>query len=86
MITISRLYDNYDEASRAVAELERAGVAHSDISIIANNDSGWFKGDGAKRVDRDGDGTMTGRKAPQKARVLEQRWAVSLACWWAYAD
>jgi hypothetical protein len=61
MITISRLYDNYDEASRAVAELERAGVPHSDISIIANNAERWYDRDrGVTRtsgkVDRDLDG------------------------------
>jgi hypothetical protein len=40
MSTISRLYDNYDAAARAVSELERAGVPHSDISIVANNAEG----------------------------------------------
>ena len=45
MITISRLYDNYDAAARAVAELERAGIPHSDISIIANNADGWYDRD-----------------------------------------
>ena len=28
MITISRLYDDYDTAARAVDELERAGIPH----------------------------------------------------------
>ena len=61
MITISRLYDNYDAAARAVAELERAGIPHSDISIIANNADGWYDRDRtasrtAGKVDRDLDG------------------------------
>jgi len=61
MITISRLYDNYDAAARAVAELERAGVPHSDISIIANNAEGWYGRDRTTsrttgKVDRDLDG------------------------------
>ena len=57
MITISRLYDNYSDASRAVAELERAGIPHSDISIIASNAEGWYGRDHASgRVDRDHDG------------------------------
>ena len=34
---ISRLYDNYSDAERAVSRLEAAGVSHSDISIVANN-------------------------------------------------
>jgi hypothetical protein len=65
MITISRLYDTYDAAARAVAELERAGVPHSDISIIANNADGWYDRDHtivrttartSGKVDRDLDG------------------------------
>jgi hypothetical protein len=69
MTVISRLYDNYADAARAVSELERAGVAHSDISIVANNTEGWYSdGDRAVtradapvrdrdgRIDRDGDG------------------------------
>jgi hypothetical protein len=42
MITISRLYDDYETASRAVDELERAGIPHSDISIVASNAEGWY--------------------------------------------
>jgi hypothetical protein len=53
-VTISRLYDNYSDAQRAVNELEAAGVAHSDISIIANNSDNWYGQDG--KVDRDRDG------------------------------
>jgi hypothetical protein len=57
MATISRLYKDYDTGARAVAELERSGIPHSDISIIANNESGWFDKHGSKRIDRDADGT-----------------------------
>src|SRR5919107_3052545 len=42
MTTISRLYDDYETASRAVDELERAGIPHSDISIVASNAEGWY--------------------------------------------
>jgi hypothetical protein len=52
-VTISRLYDNYADAQRAVTRLESAGVAHSDISIVANNSDNWFGGD---KKDRDRDG------------------------------
>jgi hypothetical protein len=52
--TISRLYNNYTDAQRAVRDLEAAGVSHSDISIVANNSDGWFSSD--KKVDRDHDG------------------------------
>ncbi len=57
MKTISRLYKDYDTGARVVAELERAGIPHDDISIVANNESGWFDRDGTTpRVDRDHDG------------------------------
>jgi hypothetical protein len=52
--TISRLYDNYTDAQKAVQNLEAAGVPHSDISIVANNADSWFSAD--KKVDRDRDG------------------------------
>jgi hypothetical protein len=52
-VTISRLYDNYSDAQKAVQGLEAAGVPHSDISIVANNSDNWYSG---KKVDRDGDG------------------------------
>ena len=53
-VTISRLYDNHNEAQKAVKRLEAAGVPHSDISIVANNSDSWFSAD--KKVDRDRDG------------------------------
>jgi hypothetical protein len=53
-LTISRLYDNYSDAKRAVGRLEAAGVPHSEISIVANNSDNWF--DANKKVDRDRDG------------------------------
>ena len=51
--TISRLYDNYADAQKAVQGLEAAGVPHSDISIVANNSDNWYSGN---KVDRDRDG------------------------------
>lgn len=53
-VTISRLYDNYSDAQRAVNDLEAAGVPDSDISIVANNSDNWYGEDG--KVDRDRDG------------------------------
>ena len=56
-VTISRLYDNYGDARRAVRDLEAAGVKHSDISIIASNAEGWYdkdKGDTYPDSDLDG--------------------------------
>ncbi len=42
MITISRLYDDYATAARAVDELERAGIPRDDISIVSSNAEGWY--------------------------------------------
>jgi len=53
--TISRLYDTYADAERAVTRLEGAGVPHSDISIVANNSDNWY-GARSGKVDRDRDG------------------------------
>jgi hypothetical protein len=52
--TITRLYDNYADAERAVRRLEEAGVPHSDISLVANNSENWYNQGG--KVDRDKDG------------------------------
>lgn len=35
--TVTRLFDNYADAEQAVNELERLGVPHRDISLVANN-------------------------------------------------
>ena len=57
-VTISRLYDNYQAAERAVRDLEAAGVSYKDISVVASNADNWYSDDktGTKRVDRDADG------------------------------
>ncbi len=46
MATITRLYDNHADAAHVVAELEAAGVPHSDISLVSNNAEGRY-GDAA---------------------------------------
>ena len=61
--TISKLFDDHATATRAVGELEAAGVPRSEISIVASNADNWYaSGDGqantttTTRVDRDADG------------------------------
>lgn len=49
-VTISRLYNSYSDAAKAVGDLEAAGVPHSDISLVANNSDDWYSTD----KDRDG--------------------------------
>jgi hypothetical protein len=57
-VTLTRLYDDYATASRVVRDLETAGLASSDISIVASNVDNWYKTTGKKKpkVDRDRDG------------------------------
>ena len=45
MKTLTGLFDNYDDAKDAVAELEATGIPHSDISLVANNSDGWYDED-----------------------------------------
>ncbi len=44
MKTITHLFDTYAEASQAVQALEQLGIAHDDISIVANNSDGSHSG------------------------------------------
>jgi len=55
-VTISRLYNNYGDARRAVRNLEAAGVSHGDISIIASNAENWYANGRDTYPDRDLDG------------------------------
>jgi len=57
-VTISRLYDDPKAAHRAVMDLEAAGIASRDISIVASNADNWYDGSSKKmsrKVDRDAD-------------------------------
>lgn len=44
--TITKLFDNYSDATSAVKSLEHLGVPHSDVSIVANNAHGEHDGVG----------------------------------------
>jgi hypothetical protein len=57
MLTISRLYDDYNIAARVYNDLDRAGISTNDLSIVANNGEGWHdKAMEPGRIDTDGDG------------------------------
>ena len=84
-VTISRLYDRYSDAQRAVAGLESAGVPQSDVSIVANNSDNWYGTD--KEVDRDRDGVDDRAEgAATGGEKSVQASAVPQACWpaWVY--
>ena len=42
--TVTRLFDSYSDAERAVRALEHAGVPSGEISLLANNTSGLHDG------------------------------------------
>lgn len=54
--TITRLFDNYADASAAVRELEAIGISHDDLSIVANN-ADKHHGDHDAGINEDGDVT-----------------------------
>jgi hypothetical protein len=58
--TVTRLFDIYADAERAVAELERMGVPHHDISLLASNGDGTHNHHGALVA---GDGHTAGDHA-----------------------
>ena len=59
-VVITRLFDTYEQASQAVAELESSGIPHSDISIVANDAS-------ARPVDPAAPSTVTSTAAHTEA-------------------
>lgn len=46
MKTVTGLFDSHDEALVAVSELKAIGVPDKEISVVANNSSGWHDQDG----------------------------------------
>jgi hypothetical protein len=61
--TITRLFDNYSDAKSAVHDLERLGVPHDDLSIVASNADGAHGDHDGEGVNDHGDvsrGTSTG--------------------------
>ena len=66
MITLTRLFDDYDNAARAAQDLENSGVLASDISVIASNADGRHDRDPSvknEKIDRDLDGVDDRREA-----------------------
>ena len=51
MKTVTGLFDDYEDATDAVGELEATGIPHSDISIVANNSSDWYDNDTSKAAE-----------------------------------
>lgn len=53
--TVSRLFNSHTEAMTAVSELERAGISHDDISLVASNADNWHEGHRHDKADLDDD-------------------------------
>ena len=81
-VTISRLYNNYDDARAAVRNLEAAGVGHNDISILASNADNWYSDDRKDGTypDRDLDGKDDRAEAAGRAQGSALLWAALQAC------
>ncbi|ANT53284.1 hypothetical protein [Mesorhizobium amorphae] len=60
MKTVTGLFDNYDDASNAVGELEASGVPRSAISIVASNSTDWYDDDNSKAAEDAADGAGVG--------------------------
>lgn len=52
--TITRLFDDYSDATAAVPDLEALGISHDDISIVANNAHGREVNERDGGTDHDG--------------------------------
>ncbi|MBZ9857402.1 hypothetical protein LB566_26805 [Mesorhizobium sp. CA13] len=53
MTTVTGLFDDYQDASDAVSELEAIGVPRDDISIVANNSDNWYRQDETSEAGED---------------------------------
>lgn len=51
MKTVTGLFDNYDDASDGVGELEASGIARDDISIVSSNSDNQHDTNGSKAAD-----------------------------------
>ena len=57
--TLTRMYDNYEDAKAVVHDLEASGIPHSDISLVANADA-HGRASGLSGADRNATGTSAG--------------------------
>lgn len=71
MRTVTGLFDDYDDASAAVSELERAGVPSSDISVVASNAD--------RRHGEDSDSMLL--RAPARVLASARLLAALGVCW-----
>lgn len=58
MKTVVGLFDDFAQARNAAVELERMGVSHNDISVLANNETGAYGANPAPGAVAPGDHSM----------------------------
>jgi uncharacterized membrane protein len=69
MQTITKVFDTYNQAERAVTALESAGVHSSEISIVANNNNAERHANNAERHANDDNASQAGTGAGIGAAV-----------------
>ena len=57
---VTRLFNSHSQAVDAVRDLERAGIDHKQISLLANNAEKWHDNDRVQAVGDDDDGAGEG--------------------------
>ena len=72
--TVTGLFGSYDEAERAVRDIEASGVPHNEISIVANNSDDRYTLAGEA-------GPQRRRRGPKRARHLAV-WSVAARDYW----
>lgn len=60
MRTVTGLFDSYDDAEAAVANLQAAGIPSADISVVSNNSDGRYKTDDDNAAEGAGTGAGIG--------------------------
>lgn len=60
MKTVTGLFDTYNDAEAAVANLEAAGIPSNDISIVSNNGDGRYSTDASNAAEGAGTGAGIG--------------------------
>src|SRR5215213_7568685 len=68
--TVTAFFESYEDASDAVRRLEAAGIAHKNVSLVANNkDDKYTHHTNGRMLDQDTDDTDTGDGAGTGATV-----------------
>jgi hypothetical protein len=73
VVTICRLYESYEDASRAVGDLEDAGLPAKDISMLSNNSERWYSARSGAAIEPGAWGNISRRDDVGQARAAKDR-------------